>query len=131
MPRTIDSIVESHSLARERRAQGKPAWAYTVPLHQLGVTMKVRIAAGEKEEVVCAETCQTLADMLKARLPAKWFDITDPDYDRTLDDIYESLDGTTVEEFADGTNGTAKAHLTGLVDNLYDWGDRARVWLGR
>jgi hypothetical protein len=131
MPRTIDSIVASHRSARERISQGKASWARRLSLTPLSETMRIRIAAGEPEETVAAETCQALADLLKANLPAKWFDITDPDYDRTLDDIWEALDGTSVAEFASGEVGTAKQHLTAHLDELYDWADRVRVWLGR
>lgn len=130
MPRTLDSISHSHALARARIARGQSPWAHHVPLKALGQKLRSERDRDRMTEDQAAAACQAIADLLKARLPASWFDITSEHYDRTLDELHEALDGTTAAEFADGTHGTAVAYMTDTVDALYGWADHARVWLG-
>ncbi len=131
MPRTIDGIIETRRIVRERKAQNKPVWAHSLALDEIRPDLVEKRRAGSLTEDDAAAWCQAVANALKAGLPKKWFDITHPDYDQVLDDIHEMLDGVTVEEFAEGKLGTVREHLAYGMDQLYDWADRARVWLGK
>ena len=131
MPRTIESIVHCHRIARERRQAGRRIWDHRVPLKEVLGALRERRDRGETiDDASVAKACCDLADLLKARLPARFFDITHADYDRTLDDIHEGLADITAETFQDDPSYSLLKHLDGKIEELYDWGDYARVWLG-
>lgn len=131
MPRTIESIVACHRIAASRRRAGLRSWAQSVPIKEALGPLRERRDRGETlDDASVAKACCDLADLLKARLPARFFDITHAEYDRTLDDIYEGLADITAETFKDDPSYSLIKHLDGKLDELYDWGDYARVWLG-
>lgn len=71
---------------------------------------------------------ESIADQVEAQLPAHYFDYEDDDYDWRLDDALTMLREVTG---LDGDDGyvTPPAELEMRLNELYDWADRARVWI--
>lgn len=103
MPRTVDHIVETHQLAQQRRAAGRPVWDRRVSLadvfHNEDMTFEAR------------------RDAIVARIRASaWFK------------SYGSGDELHlfVEELADAADGD---EFDGPWDCIYDIADIDRVWI--
>jgi hypothetical protein len=126
MPRTIDSIVEAHRAGRALRAAGRPSWTRVVDIK--GILSESRETTPER----IADVSVRLAARLRGSLPARLFDVTGDDYEQVLDDAVEDLESYTV----DGLRGLEAEGVVVLdmfnarLDEIYDWADRARVWLG-
>lgn len=127
MPRTIESILENHRLASDRRKAGRPTWDHTANIKAV-IHEDQRNTSAEH----IADISVRMAKILRARLPARYFDISHADYDFDFVDAVESMETCTVEGLAiDKEQGCSAAEmLNGWLDTVYDWAGRNRVWLG-
>lgn len=129
MPRTVESIVDSHMAARARRAAGKPAWELTLPLKAL---MEPYKSAGDDmtaEQAV--ELSYAIAAMLKTGVPADWRKLEHANYSLNFEEVFERFEQAVVGDFSpDEYNDSPADSLNNLLEELYDWGDRYRVWFG-
>ena len=126
MARTIDGIVDSHLRARELRAAGKPIWTYTVDV-------KTILAESDDTGIErISDAAIRIAAALRAKLPTAFFDITSDEYEMILDEAVEDMESYDVEGlrnlFAEGIDPLEM--FNGRMEEIYDWADRARVWLG-
>lgn len=114
-----DHRVEMHRLATERRARGLPSWAERWPLKDL---------LGDDESDVGAAT---VAGKMAQRIRGKAGERLDEDslnYDSTLGEIvwwFEDL----AKELPNPMKG-ANSEFNDHLDELYDWADWNRVWIG-
>lgn len=105
MPRTPEHLVETHRIARERVAAGKPAWAYTVDLSSVF----------HNEDMGQAERTAAIVRILRA---SRWVKETDDPFGRRAEVIDGLADaGDDIEEF------------NGWFDELYDLADYDRAWI--
>lgn len=124
MTRTIEHIVEVYWLAMQRRVAGQPIWAHRINIREI----LHRDPDNESPEHAAA-VGNEIAALLRAKLPASMFDVTSNDYDRDIDEIVEVLKDLNVEEALDGPDSVFE-ELNGRLEELYDWADIQRVWLG-
>lgn len=122
MPRTIDSIVENHQVARERRNAGKPVWDHRINIKEI----LFRNRLNETNEHA-ATVGNELSTLLKQSVPKAWLDISSPDFD---DDIDNYIDWLSHLKGAGEAQGAVLEDLNSILDQLYDWADHKRVWLG-
>jgi hypothetical protein len=115
--KNLDVIMAAHDTATERRKQGKPSWAAEIKIkHLLSET---------SDDTIAAATGRNIAAALRDGLPAGDLDIDSPEYDNEIDYIIDDLEDVRPYEDMDGT-----ATLNAILDELYDWADIKRVWLG-
>jgi hypothetical protein len=92
-------------------------WLYTVDIKQfLGVST-------DKESVKTA--AMNIAAIIRTKLPEDWHNeamYEGENFDSELDDILYSLD-------SDAQSGDCN-DLNSTLNQLYDWADYKRVWLG-
>ncbi len=125
MPRTIEHIVETHRLARERVQAGRPVWARTIDI-------KATLARsnGDTSEATAARVANEIAALLRSRLPAATLDWASPGCDDEIAEIVEGLEQLRPDSYADDREWSAHQDLNAGLDALYDWADRERIWLG-
>lgn len=109
MPRTIESIVNCHAVAAERRAAGRPIWDAKANIKQF-------LDPDAEPSEVAANVARELRHAFARRLRAT-SDNYDCDLDMLLDDL-ENFGDATVEDFDE------------TLDRIYDWADENRIWLG-
>ncbi len=126
MARTIESIVESHRQARTLRAAGKPIWTYRADIRS--IMQESRDQSIER----IVDIATRIAATLRRALPEHFFDVTSDDYDMVIDEAVEDLESYTVEGLreleAEGIG--AVSMFDGRLEEIYDWADRNRLWLG-
>lgn len=120
MPRTIEGIVQAHRDAHALRAAGKPIWSKSIQIKDL--------FSDDEDPQTLATVATGIAARIRAALPAGTFDVTSDDYDQTLDEIVEDLESWTAEGSAAAPD--AQEDLNGRLDEIYDWADANRVWIG-
>lgn len=130
MPRTIESIVECHRVATERRGVGKPIWDVKVPLRAL---LAEFAAFGDDlmaEQAV--DMSHRLFVLLKTCVPAAWREHEHDNYSMDFEDLMERLEQATAADFTPTKDwsDTPCEVVNAWLEELYDWGDRYRVWLG-
>lgn len=105
MPRTIEHIVETHQIARERVAAGLPVW-----------DRRINVSDVWRDENL---TFEQRRDAIVARLNASpWIKNRDQSgFDQLGDIVYNLSTADDVEEF------------DGWWDELYDHADYDRVWI--
>lgn len=104
MPRDIESIVESHRVARELRAAGKPIWNETVDARAL-----------HNDDLPLHERFRLVAENIKA---SRW---------------YKNRDQSGFDEFGEFVEDLAQAETAEEFDEfwdlIYDKADTDRVWI--
>jgi len=103
VPRTAEHIAETHRIAHERVAAGKPAWEYTVDLS----------AVFHNEGMSFEEIRDAVVQILRS---SKWADGRDE-----FDDLIEAIDGLAAAEDNEEFNG--------WFDEIYDRADYDRAWI--
>lgn len=119
MPRTIESIVECHRVARERRAQGKPVWDMEFKIRDI-----INKESNTVEEIV--DKSHRIAKVIRAKLPEEKLDFDHEDYDEEIENLVEDLermDATMDKELAE-------EKFNELLEEIYDWSDKNRCWIG-
>lgn len=100
MVRSVDHLVETHRLAVERRAAGKPIWAHTLNLSDV-----YRI-----EEMTFEQIRDAIVDRIRKH---KWF--SENEY---------------LEELVDGLSGAEDGNeFDDWFSQIYDIADFDRVWI--
>jgi hypothetical protein len=119
MPRTIDSILASNKAANERRETGKPVWDGTIKLKDLLSNDDLDI-----DQIIALG--KSVAARIRIGAPKKWQNMGE-DFDFNLDDIIRGFDSLFIDE--NGTKKDLLAEFNGWMEELYDWSDRARIWI--
>lgn len=127
MPRTVESIVENHRAARALRNQGKPIWTY-----HLNIKSILGRDPENTDPLYLKVVAHEVARQLRAKLPAPFFDITNDKYEPSLTEVTENLEDATDQTFAPSPEDPNPIEmLNGWIDELFDWADANRAWLGR
>lgn len=129
MPRTIESILACHQAATTRQRAGKPSWALSLPLRAV---MAPYSAFGDDltaEQAV--EMSHRIGVMLKG-VPAAWRTPDHDNYSMDFEDLFDRFEQASVSDFTPSKEwpDSPCESLNYWLDELYDWGDRYRVWLG-
>lgn len=111
MPRTIESIIDNHHAATERREAGQPIWDRKLRIKQY-------FAGSNATDETAKDTARNISHTLKNSSWAK------------TDQKEAGIDSEVIqlaEEFGDVED---LATLNSLLDTLYDLADADRVWIG-
>ena len=112
MPRTIESIVDSHRVAAERRKAGKPIW-------DRRLTIKHLFSDDESAEAA-KKAGREIAAVLKA---SPWLKAD-------LEVHGENPGKSEVQMVAEKFESIKSlSHLNSVLDRLYDLADADRVWI--
>jgi len=129
MPRTIESIVDCHREAQKRRRSGRPVWDVSLPLAAI---KKDYEAAGDDLTVTQAiAMSHRIGVMLQAGVPADWRKPGHRNFSYDYEEMierFQQADESDFKQTKDWTNTTTET-MNELLEELYDWGDRCRVWL--
>lgn len=127
MPRTVEHIVSCHQAAAELRKAGKPIWAKRINVRAL-----IQEDQDNESPEHVAELSQKIGKLVRASVPAEYLDIAHNEYNRDLEEVVESFEQCTVEVLAiDKKNGYEAVDMfNDWMEQLYDWADYNRVWLG-
>ncbi|HCF0591739.1 hypothetical protein [Pseudomonas aeruginosa] len=125
MPRTIESIVENHRVAAERRAAGKPVWD-----RKIDVKAILHEDPSNTSNEHCAQVANRIGALIRSRVPAEWLDWDSADLDEDLTQIVEGMEALKPDSYDGEDDFTPLDDLNGMLDQLYDWADGKRVWLG-
>jgi hypothetical protein len=130
MPRTVESIVACHVAATERRNAGKPIWDRRIA---------IKMVLADYEEYgddITAEKAVEMANrmgvMLESGVPAAWRQPEHENYNMDFEDLVERFVQADVSDFTPTKDWleTPCDTINRMLEELYDWGDRCRVWLG-
>lgn len=125
MPRTLESLVENHRVARERIAHGLPVWS-----RKINIKAILRRDQDNGSEAHAASVANEIAALLRASIPAAELDIASDSYDESLAEIVEGMEQLRADTYSDDPSYSALKDLNNMLDRLYDWADQERVWLG-
>lgn len=131
MPRTVESIVASHQAARTRRAAGKPSWALQVDIK--AILAQYEDAGDDLTAEQAIELSKKIGAALRAAVPASWFDANSEHFTYDFEDNLERFEQASASDFTptdDCPDDEPAEVINAWLDELYDWGDRSRVWLG-
>lgn len=93
------------------------SWAYSLDIKQF--------LSDDTSDRNAAEVANKIAAELRAKLPES---VIDDDMD--LADILDELDSFVPANCGDGDSENLCGDLNRVLEDLYDWADRERVWLG-
>lgn len=126
MPRTVESIVASHEAARALRARGKPIWDVIVPI---GAIALARDQMGDDLTPEQAFSIATqLGQALLPRIPSAWREAGHRKFSYDFEDLAMVFEGLTLSDFVDTEDDPGDV-LDGIMEQMYDWADGARVWI--
>lgn len=125
MPRTIEHRVEMHRLVRERVAAGRSVWERTIDIKAI-----LRSAEDDTSEETAARVANAIGALLRSHLSAASLDWACPLCDDDIAEVVEGLEQLRPDSYADDPTYSAREDLNNMLDALYDWADRNRVWLG-
>lgn len=128
MPRTIESIVECHQVARARRRAGRPIWDLKIPVRS--VLHDYERAGDDLRPEQAAELSQRLYKLLMTTIPQEWLAHDHPNYSQDLEDVLDALKDATAASFENSDFGSPCDQVDDMLEQIYDWGDKMRVWLG-
>lgn len=120
MPRTIDSIVANHQAAEARRQAGKPIWDRAINIKEI----LHRDQANDTDEHAIA-VGKEIAALIRLKVPRGWLDFGHDDCEYDLVEIVEAL-----EDLRESDDEAVVDDLNGRLEEIYDWADAQRVWLG-
>lgn len=112
MPRTIESIVENHQVAQERRKAGKPVWDRRLHIKHL--------LNDDDSDENAQEVGRQIAAILRT---SSWLKADKENHGERLGDPEVQM---AMEEFEDIADID---HFNAVLDNLYDLADADRVWI--
>lgn len=130
MSRTVESIVSCHQAATALRRAGKPIWAATVRLKD--ILAQYKDAADDLTAEQAVEMSRKIALALKLGVPAAWRGTESDNYNMDFEDLFERFEQASTADFTPSKGWPASPCevIDDWLDELYDWGDRYRVWLG-
>jgi len=124
MPRSVESIVDCHRAATALKAAGRSPWPYQVAIRPLLDTRESNVSSGE-----LVETARGIAALLRSSLPPGWMDMRSSDFDRDLEELLEHFEQCTSADLEVKYEEPADV-FDERLEELYDWADSNRVWLG-
>lgn len=130
MARTVETIVMSHRMAHQRRAAGKPIWDLRIPIKACLAEFEDAGDALTAEQAV--ELANRIGQVLHAQVPAGWRTFESEHFSYDFEDLQERFAQASIHDFtptADITETPVEV-IDGWLEELYDWADRNRVWLG-
>lgn len=127
MPRTVEGIVECHKAATERRAQGRPVWNHHIEIKKL--FSKDDYPTNQAMHDTSKGILEVLRNKFKGRLEPADMGSFDMDLDDVVQYFQEIVDTAPKRGLEKRDSETLEA-LNEALDMLYDWADRARVWVG-
>lgn len=128
MPRNVDSIVACHQEASARRRAGRPIWDLTIPVKSV---LKDYEAQGDSiKPEHAAELCQRLHTLLTSRIPREWLECNHPKFCYDLEDLLGAFEDAGHPDYYSPDIGSPADQVDELLSDLYDWGDKFRVWIG-
>lgn len=130
MPRTVESIVACHEAARSLRARGRSIWPYQLNLKDRWKALDECELEGEALAKALIEFSGFVAEQMRSRLPAEWFDCTHSEHDPDVEELQENFAGLVPSEFEGMDQEEMYEVVNGLMDQLYDLGDSRRIWVG-
>lgn len=125
MPRTIESIAENHRVAAERRAASKPVWDRKIDVK----TILHEDQSNTSNEHV-ARVANRIGALIRSQVPAAWLDWNSDDGDEDLTQIVDGMEALKPDSYEGEADFTPLDDLNSMLDQLYDWADGKRVWLG-
>lgn len=125
MTRFVEDIVESHRIARDRIAQGRPVWDRMIKIKSV-----IFRDQANTTEAHAAAVANEIAAIIRASVPASWLELDDDQYDEDLLEIVENMESLRPDSYADDPAFTVLEDLNDALESLYDWADSKRVWLG-
>ncbi|EPJ7982322.1 hypothetical protein L4Z68_001329 [Pseudomonas aeruginosa] len=125
MPRTIESIVENHRVAAERRSAGKPVWDCKIDIKAI-----LHEDQSNTSNEHAAKVANRIGALIRSRVPADWLDWDSTDQDEDLTHIVEGMEALKPDSYDGEEDFTPLNDLNSMLDQLYDWADAKRVWLG-
>lgn len=125
MPRTIESIVENHRVAADRRAAGKPVWDRTINIKEI-----LHEDQSNTSNEHAAQVANRIGALVRSRVPAAWLEIGSDEVDFDLIEIVEGMEALKPNSYDGEEDFTPLDDLNSMLDQLYDWADGKRVWLG-
>lgn len=129
MSRYVENIVANHRAAAARRAAGKPIWDARIPLTPL-----LDEASEDLSVPAVVMVGHQIAQLLRERIPAAHLDPVGTFYDPDIDDLIQKFEEVTADSLQNDmahTGDSAADCLDEWIEELYDWADQHRVWLGR
>ena len=125
MPRTIESIGENHRVAAERRAAGKPVWDRKVDIKAI-----LHEDQSNTSNEHAALVANRIGALLRSRLPSVLLEVGNDEVDFDLIEIVEGMEALRPDSYDGEEDFTPLDDLNNMLDQLYDWADANRVWLG-
>lgn len=73
-----------------------------------------------------------IAKRLRGVLPTRFFDVSHPDYNFSFNEVLDHLSGLSAENMKEDLDDGIDVveMINDWLTEIYDWGDRNRVWLG-
>lgn len=124
MPRSIENIVENHRVASKRRAAGKPIWDRRIDIKGLLGQDPSNIS-----DEHAAKVANQIAALIRSSVPASWLEACE-EQDSALAEIVEGMEALAPDSYDDDEDFSPLEDLNNMLDQLYDWADAKRVWLG-
>jgi len=106
------------------KAAGKSPWPHQVAVRPLLQAREANLLPAE-----LVDTAREIAKLLRSGLPEAWMDVKSTEWDRDLEEMLEYFENCTAEDFQSQHEESVDL-LDQRLDELYDWSDRHRVWLG-
>lgn len=125
MPRTIEGIVECHRVVRERRAAGLPPWD-----HRIDIKAVLTRDPGNETEEHAAAVANEIGALLRSGLPDAMLDVMSEAFDAELSEIVDHLEWLKPDSHEGIADRTNLEDLNDRLEEIYDWADGKRVWLG-
>ncbi len=122
MARSIEHLVATHEIAQQRRRAGEPAWDRRINIKQI-----LQEEPDNHTNARIAGVAVRVGKLLRKSAPADWLDCTKDDWDSEFEEIVETLEQTSEKELPEGELAD---WLDDWLEQLYDWADIQRVWLG-
>lgn len=117
MPRTIDGILNAHRAARELREKRKPIWSRKIKIKDL-------LGDDDSNENSVA-VAHEIAKRFRAEMPNSTFDVRENEYDDEITSLIEDLESFNLQ-----MDQEICEVLNERIDEIYDWADVKRVWIG-
>ncbi|HBO7965298.1 TPA: hypothetical protein L5C46_003765 [Pseudomonas aeruginosa] len=125
MPRTVESIVENHQIAAARRAAGKPVWDRTIDIKKILCEDQSNTSNEHS-----AQVANRIGALIRNNVPAAWLDWESSYLDEDLAHVVEGMETLRPDSYEAETDFTPLEDLNNMLEQLYDWADGKRVWLG-
>lgn len=71
-----------------------------------------------------------IGTLIRSQVPAAWLDWNSGDLDEDLTQIVEGMEALKPDSYEGEADFTPLDDLNSMLDQLYDWADGKRVWLG-